>query len=114
MSILDAATSTAGAATTSQAGGKKYRLKVNGKNFTRLDCIGRGGSSRVYRVMAENSQFFALKRVSLEDADEMAVAGFKGEINLLQKLKDVERVIRLWDFELNETKGTLSVVSNLG
>jgi serine/threonine-protein kinase TTK/MPS1 len=112
MSILDAATSTAGAATTTQAGAKKNRLKVNGKQFTRLDCIGRGGSSRVYRVMAENSQFFALKRVSLEDADEMAVAGFKGEIDLLQKLKGVERVIRLWDYELNEAKGTLSVVSN--
>jgi serine/threonine-protein kinase TTK/MPS1 len=113
MSILDAATSTAGAATTSQAGGKKNRLKVNGKQFTRLDCIGRGGSSRVYRVMAENSQFFALKRVSLDDADEMAVAGFKGEIDLLKKLEGVERVIRLWDFELNEAKGTLSVVSKL-
>ena len=111
MSILDAATSTAGAATTSQASSKRNKLKVNGKQFTRLDCIGRGGSSRVYRVMAENSQFFALKRVSLDDADEMAVAGFKGEIDLLKKLEGVERVIRLWDFELNEAKGTLSVVS---
>lgn len=111
MSILDAATSTAGAATASNAGGKKNRLRVNGKHFTRLDCIGRGGSSRVYRVMAENSKFFALKRVSLDDADEMAVRGFKGEIDLLKKLEGVERVIRLYDYELNEDKGTLSVVS---
>ncbi len=113
MSILDAATSTAGAATASNAGGKKNRLRVNGKHFTRLDCIGRGGSSRVYRVMAENSKFFALKRVSLDDADEMAVRGFKGEIDLLKKLEGVERVIRLYDYELNEDKGTLSVVSVL-
>lgn len=112
MSILDAATSTAGAATTSQASSKRNRLKVNGKQFTRLDCIGRGGSSRVYRVMAENSKFFALKRVSLDDADEMAVVGFKGEIDLLKKLEGVERVIRLYDYELNEEKGTLSVVSS--
>jgi serine/threonine-protein kinase TTK/MPS1 len=111
MSILDAATSTAGAATTSHASSKRNKLKVNGKHFTRLDCIGRGGSSRVYRVMAENSKFFALKRVNLEDADEMAVQGFKGEIDLLKKLANVERVIRLYDFELNEEKGTLSVVS---
>lgn len=111
MSILETATSTAGAATTSHAGGKKNRLKVNGKQFTRLDCIGRGGSSRVYRVMAENSNFFALKRVSLEDADEIAVRGFKGEIDLLKKLESVDRVIRLYDYELNEEKGTLSVVS---
>jgi serine/threonine-protein kinase TTK/MPS1 len=111
MSILAAATSTAGAATTSHASNKRNKLKVNGTQYTRLDCIGRGGSSRVYRVMAENSRFFALKRVSLEDADEMAVRGFKGEIDLLKKLEGVERVIRLYDFELNEEKGTLSVVS---
>jgi serine/threonine-protein kinase TTK/MPS1 len=114
MSILDAATSTAGAAAaSSNASGKRNRLKVNGKQFTRLDCIGRGGSSRVYRVMAENSKFFALKRVSLDDADETAVRGFKGEIDLLKKLEGVERVIRLYDYELNEDKGTLSVVSLL-
>lgn len=111
MSILDTATSTAGAATTSHASSKRNKLKVNGKHFTRLDCIGRGGSSRVYRVMAENSKFFALKRVNLEDADESAVRGFKGEIDLLKKLENVERVIRLYDFDLNEDKGTLSVVS---
>lgn len=111
MSILDAATSTAGAATTSNAGGKRNRLKVNGKHFTRLDCIGRGGSSRVYRVMAENSKFFALKRVTLDDADEMTRKGFEGEIDLLTKLRGVDRVIRLYDHELNEEKGTLSVVS---
>ena len=63
--------------------------------------------------MAENSRFFALKRVSLDDADEAAVRGFKGEIDLLKKLEGVERVIRLYDYELNEDKGTLSVVSIL-
>ncbi|KAH8794461.1 kinase-like domain-containing protein [Hyaloscypha sp. PMI_1271] len=114
MSILDAATSTAGAATASNAGGKKNRLRVNGKHFTRLDCIGRGGSSRVYRVMAENSKFFALKRVSLDDADEAAVRGFKGEIDLLKKLEGEERVIQLYDYELNEEKGTLSVLMEIG
>lgn len=112
MSLLEAATSTAGATTTSNASGKRNRMKINGKIFARLDCIGRGGSSRVYRVMAENSKFFALKKVSLEEADENAIKGFKGEIDLLKKLENVERVIRLYDYELNENKGTLSVVSN--
>ena len=62
--------------------------------------------------MAENSKFFALKRVSLEDVEESAIRGFKGEIDLLRKLEGVDRVIRLYDYELNESKGTLSVVSN--
>lgn len=61
--------------------------------------------------MAENSKFFALKRVTLDDADEMTRKGFEGEIDLLTKLRAVDRVIRLYDHELNEEKGTLSVVS---
>lgn len=109
MSVLEAATSAAGAATASHAN-RKSRLKVNGKVFTRLDVIGRGGSSKVYRVMAENSKIFALKRVLLEDADESAIRGFKGEIDLLKKLGSVERVIHLYDYELNDERGILSVV----
>ncbi|ESZ89874.1 hypothetical protein SBOR_9743 [Sclerotinia borealis F-4128] len=114
MSVLEAATSTAGAATTSNANNRRNRLKVNGKIFTRLDVIGRGGSSKVYRVMAENSKIFALKRVALEDADESAIRGFKGEIDLLKKLGSVERVIHLYDYELNDERGILSVLMEMG
>lgn len=113
MSVLDAATATAGAATTTQANKKKsIILKVNGRSYQRVDCIGRGGSAKVYRVTAENGKMFALKRVNIEHADEHTVKGFKGEINLLQKLSNVERTIQLYDFELNEEKHILSLVSS--
>lgn len=113
MSVLDAATATAGAATTKEAAKKKsIILKVNGRSYQRLDCIGRGGSAKVYRVTAENGKMFALKRVNIENADENTVRGYKGEINLLQRLSSVERVIQLYDFELNEEKKVLSLVSS--
>lgn len=89
-------------------------MAVNGKHFTRMDCIGRGGSSRVYRVMAENYKIFALKKVNLEDQDEMAVRGYKGEIDLLRKLENVDRVVRLFDYEINEEKHTLQVLMEMG
>jgi hypothetical protein len=54
---------------------------------------------------------YALKRVSIENADENTVKGFKGEIDLLKKLSGVERVIQLIDCEMNEEKKMLSVVS---
>lgn len=112
MSVLDAVTATAGAAATSQANKRKnVVLKVNGRPYTRLDCIGRGGSAKVYRVAAENGKMFALKRVNIENADENQIKGFKGEISLLQKMSNVERVIQLYDFELNEEKHMLSLVS---
>ncbi|KAI1821935.1 kinase-like protein [Xylaria intraflava] len=114
MSILDAATSTAGAATTSQAARRRNYMKVNGKCYTRIDSLGRGGSSKVYRVAADNGQMFALKRVSIENADEHTVRGYKGEIDLLKKLTKVERVITLVDYEMNDEKQMLSLLMEVG
>ncbi|OQU93671.1 Protein kinase domain-containing protein [Cladophialophora immunda] len=109
MSILDAATSNAGSRNK-----RSVHYVLNGKTYRRLDCIGRGGSSRVFRIMAENYKIFALKRVNLEEADMAAIVGYKGEIDLLKKLENVDRVIRLYDYEINEEKGVLSVMMELG
>ncbi|GES57587.1 checkpoint protein kinase [Aspergillus terreus] len=114
MSVLETATATGGAATASQSRKKRSQVSVNHKPFTRLDCIGRGGSSRVYRVMAENYKIFALKRVNLEDVDPVTLAGYKGEIDLLKKLENIDRVVRLFDWELNMDKHTLSVLMEIG
>ncbi|KAI1661007.1 kinase-like protein [Daldinia decipiens] len=114
MSILDAATSAAGAATTVQAAKRRNYMKVNGKCYTRLDSLGRGGSGKVYRVAADNGKMFALKRVSIEGADENTVRGYKGEIDLLKKLNNVERVVTLYDYEMNEEKQVLSLLMEMG
>jgi serine/threonine-protein kinase TTK/MPS1 len=112
MSVLETATATAGAATASHASRRKPpAMKLNGKTYTRLDILGRGGSSKVFRVMAENGSFYALKRVNLEDADINAIKGFKGEIDLLDKFKGNDRVVNLLDYEMNEEKQVLLVVS---
>ncbi|KAI9761948.1 MAG: hypothetical protein M4579_000731 [Chaenotheca gracillima] len=114
MSVLETATSTAGAAATAHSKKRRNHISVNGKSFTRLDCIGRGGSSRVYRVMAENAKIFALKKVNLEDVDELTIRGYKGEIELLKKLDHVDRVVQLFDWEMNDDKKSLSVLMEMG
>jgi len=114
MSVVETATAAAGASTTGQANKKRQiMLRVNNRTYTRIDCIGRGGSGKVYRVSAESGKMLALKRVSLENADENTVKGFKGEIDLLKRLAGVDRVIQLIDHELNIEKQMLSVVSLL-
>jgi serine/threonine-protein kinase TTK/MPS1 len=111
MSVLETATAAAGAATTkTRERRKRGHMTVNGKQYSHMGKLGKGGSSEVYRVMAENTKMFALKRVKLEDADECAVRGYKGEIDLLRKLDDVERVVRLYDWEVDENRQILSVV----
>ncbi|MCJ1288355.1 hypothetical protein MMC26_007710 [Xylographa opegraphella] len=114
MTVLNTVTATAGAASASQSKKKRNYISVNGKLFTRMDCIGRGGSAKVYRVLAENYKIFALKRVSLENIDELAIRGYKGEIELLRKLEKVERVIRLFDYEVNDERQTLSILMEMG
>ncbi|KXT18946.1 hypothetical protein AC579_8748 [Pseudocercospora musae] len=113
MSVLDAATATAGA-TTAKSRKKRQHIVVKGKLFTQMGEIGKGGSCRVYCVMAENYKTFALKRVKLGNCDENTVRGFKGEIDLLKKLTDVERVVRLYDWEMNEEKQELAVLMEKG
>ncbi|KAF3481606.1 serine/threonine-protein kinase MPS1 [Arthroderma uncinatum] len=114
MTVLETATAAAGASSSSSSRRKKAIITVNNKAYTRLDCIGRGGSSRVYRVMAENCKIFALKKVNLEHVDPTNLAGYKGEIDLLKKLEKVERVVRLLDHEINDEKETLSVLMEMG
>ncbi|EGX90471.1 checkpoint protein kinase, putative [Cordyceps militaris CM01] len=114
MSVLEAATATAGAAVTTQTKQRRNILKVNNKVYTRLECLGRGGSGKVYRVMAENGTMMALKRVSLENADESTINGYLGEIDLLKKLTGVDRVVNLYDSEMNQEKQMLSLVMEMG
>ena len=110
MSVLETATATAGASTV-KSKKKRSHVIVNGKMFTVRGRLGKGGSSDVYRVMAENDKMFALKKVNLEDCNEDTVRGYRGEIELLKKLENVDRVVRLFDWEVNEQKQSLSVVS---
>lgn len=89
---------------------RKIQVIINHKSYLRLDCIGKGGSARVYRVMAEDVKILALKRISLRDVDEIGVQGFKGEIDLLKKLTNVDRVVRLFDWEFNVSANHLNLV----
>ncbi|KAF2430197.1 kinase-like protein [Tothia fuscella] len=114
MSILTTATVAAGASTT-KSKKKRVQFKVNGKLYSQIGGkAGRGGSSDVYRVMAEDSTIYALKKVKLCGVDENAIMGFKGEINLLNSLKGEERVVRLHDYQIDEEKECLFVVMELG
>nr|OQO22427.1 hypothetical protein B0A51_13245 [Rachicladosporium sp. CCFEE 5018] len=113
MSVLETATATGGAGTT-KSRRKRSHVVLKGKIFTQMSRLGKGGSSDVYCVMAENFKTFALKKVKLDDLDENTVTGYKGEIDLLKSLSEVERVVRLIDWELNDSKQELLVLMEKG
>ncbi|KAI0035205.1 kinase-like domain-containing protein [Vararia minispora EC-137] len=68
--------------------------------------MGKGGSSRVYRVLSQDSELFAIKRVALDKNDPDTMASYMNEISLLKRLNGNERIIRLIDSEVqNNNRG---------
>lgn len=77
-----------------------------------MDCIGRGGSSRVYKALDESTnKVCAIKRVSLERADADTIKGYQNEIQLLLRLKGKPGIIDLIDYESNVRKNVIMLVS---
>ncbi|TIC21363.1 kinase-like protein [Wallemia mellicola] len=74
-------------------------ISVNGVPYMRLDELGKGGSSKVYRVLSSQNELHAIKRVRLDKCDPETVTGYLNEISLLQRLRGNDRIIKLWDWE---------------
>lgn len=91
------------AAVAAASSGRKQKnlIYVNSQPYQRLELIGRGGSSKVYKAQSSTGKIYAIKRVSCdEDIDDTVLKGFKGEIDLLQRLNEEERVVKLIDYEM--------------
>ncbi|KAL7279914.1 hypothetical protein ACG7TL_006323 [Trametes sanguinea] len=97
---------------------EERRIQVNKKQYARLDMIGKGGSSRVFRVMNQANEIYAIKRVALDKVDAETMAGYMNEIGLLKRLDGNARIIRLFDSEVKQqtqgSKGYLLLVMECG
>ncbi|KAH6581552.1 hypothetical protein BASA60_002384 [Batrachochytrium salamandrivorans] len=95
----------------------KDNFVVNGVSYKRMELVGRGASSKVFKVLCERDtgqSVFALKKVKLRGQDPSVVDGYINEISLLKKLSRHERIIRLVDAEINMRDGTMLMVLEYG
>ncbi|XP_025976872.1 dual specificity protein kinase TTK isoform X1 [Dromaius novaehollandiae] len=78
-------------------------LAIKGKVYTILKQIGSGGSSKVFQVLNEKKQLYAVKYVNLEEADKQTIESYKNEISHLSKLQQhSDKIIRLYGYEITE------------
>ena len=91
---------------------KRNTITVNDTEYEKIELLGRGGSSRVYKVKNSQNKVFALKRVSFDEFDDSSVDGFKGEIELLEKLSNESRVVKLFDYQMDS--GVLFLIMECG
>ncbi|XP_060608944.2 dual specificity protein kinase TTK [Anolis sagrei] len=76
-------------------------IAVKGKWYSVLKQIGTGGSSKVFQVLDEKKQLYAIKYVNLEEADQQTIESYKNEIAHLNKLQQhSDKIIRLYDYEI--------------
>ncbi|KAB5589333.1 Serine/Threonine-kinase TTK/MPS1 [Ceratobasidium theobromae] len=86
------------ASTTSTLGPKREKFPCNKQEYSVVDLIGRGGSSKVYKVISPNNKILAMKRVRLDSkVDEETLRGYINEMQLLKRLEGNERIIKLID-----------------
>lgn len=91
---------------------RKNVVKVNDVEYEKVELLGRGGSSKVYKVRGSGNRVYALKRVVFDEFDDASVDGFKGEIELLKKLENQKRVVQLIDHEMEH--GVLYLIMECG
>lgn len=87
-------------------------ISINGKQYEKLELLGKGGSSKVFKAKSMSNKVYAIKKISFDEFDEASIKGFKGEIDLLSKLRDQERVVRLIDHSLGQ--GSLLLIMECG
>ncbi|OIR58652.1 MAG: Mps1-like Thr/Tyr dual specificity protein kinase [Amphiamblys sp. WSBS2006] len=89
-------------------------LLVNGKPYHVLSVIGKGGSSRVLRVLSETGEILALKRIGLKGLEPHILEGYKNEIELLKTFVDRSNIIRMTASEINTHKNTIHILMECG
>ena len=92
---------------------------LNNIRYTRLNVLGKGGSSCVYRVLSQSdSQLYAYKRVEVKGCVEDSEAMFDSyvnEIDLLKRLKGSSPyIIELVDAEINREELYIAIIMEAG
>jgi serine/threonine-protein kinase TTK/MPS1 len=89
-------------------------VTVHNVKYTVLECVGKGGSSKVFKVISPEHKIFALKRIKLEGREKEAAAGFMDEITLLNRFKGRNHIVQLVDSEILRESGLIYMVLEYG
>eukprot|EP01135_Chromosphaera_perkinsii_P003289 Nk52_evm64s239 gene=Nk52_evmTU64s239 len=89
-------------------------IVVNGKGYYKLEVVGKGGSSKVYKVIGPDKKVCAIKHVRLQGADSATIDSYINEITLLEKLQGKPFIIKLYESEVNRAGNSIYIVMECG
>lgn len=82
------------------------KITLNGKRLRILRSIGKGGSARVYQVLSEKNEVFALKKIKIHPGqeNEEVYKSYVNEIELLKRLQQRTEIVTLKDSYVNKDR----------
>eukprot|EP00929_Paragymnodinium_shiwhaense_P014198 TRINITY_DN122092_c0_g1_i1.p1 TRINITY_DN122092_c0_g1~~TRINITY_DN122092_c0_g1_i1.p1 ORF type:complete len:917 (-),score=247.82 TRINITY_DN122092_c0_g1_i1:129-2813(-) len=87
-------------------------VMVNGTQYVLSRLLGRGGTSKVYEVLAPSGDRLALKRVV--SGCSAHLEAMSNEVTLLQQLTDSPSVVHVYDAEVSMERGVMYIVMEKG
>lgn len=91
-------------------------VTVNSRPYLILEQVGKGGSSKVFKVLSQDMKVLALKRVKvpLTSHFRTTVDSYANEIALLRKLHGSPTIIQLFDAEVRRECGMIQMIMEYG
>lgn len=82
------------------------KITLNGKRLRILRTIGKGGSAKVYQVLSDKNEVFALKKIKLpqETEDSEIYKSYVNEISILKRLRNRHEIVTLKDSYVNRDR----------
>jgi len=93
---------------------KKKLIKINGKNYLKIQKIGEGGSGKVYKIIDEGLQILALKKIKTSKYDQDTLHNCLNEISILKTLMHRPRVVQIKNADISFNKGFVLIVLEFG
>lgn len=95
------------------ADGKALKtIVVNGVPYTKLEIVGRGGTSKVYKVLSPEGETYALKRAVASCMEHFEALA--NEVTLLQQLKGSPHIIQVCRAEVLPQELVINIVMEIG
>ncbi|CCC69346.1 hypothetical protein NCAS_0C03560 [Naumovozyma castellii] len=80
----------------------KQWSRITDEELSIVELLGKGGSSKVYKVQDRTGKYYALKQILLEELDENLKTDLEREIELLKRLAREERVVKLIEYKIDD------------
>ena len=94
---------------------EKNLVVVADRAYAKLALIGRGGSSKVFKVLDADGQILALKRIRLKGPESREnLVGYANEITLLRRLSGKPGIIALLAAEVDVDAGSINMIMEAG